>query len=311
MKISKFGGSSVARPEGWANISKVAEDEDRKILVFSALGKRNDKEEKVTDLLIGVYNEFKLNGRLVLDDVKGRFRYLVDGIGIDFDLEGEFKKIQHEFLDTPNYDYLLSRGEFLTAKIYSIWLGLPFLPSEELLFFKGERVDFEKTKSCLIAGLEKFGRFVTGGFYGSDEAGGIKLLPRGGGDLSGGIFARVIDAQEYEVFTDVEGIKQINPCFGGSETLERLSYQQLNFMTKLDANVLQKECGKILTNTKTKIRVRGIFDLSKKGTVIAKGLSSDKGFISFDRPRGVFYFVKNRKIKKFYQKDLQKMIKML
>ncbi|HEY5652982.1 MAG TPA: hypothetical protein VIR63_01260, partial [Pontiella sp.] len=53
MKVVKFGGSSVANAEQISKIINiVTADEDRRIVVVSAPGKRCSEDTKVTDLLI-------------------------------------------------------------------------------------------------------------------------------------------------------------------------------------------------------------------------------------------------------------------
>ena len=52
MKVVKFGGSSVANADQISKVEIVRADADRKIVVVSAPGKRDNNDTKVTDLLI-------------------------------------------------------------------------------------------------------------------------------------------------------------------------------------------------------------------------------------------------------------------
>ena len=52
IKVVKFGGSSVANATQFAKVKGIVESDDRRrIVVVSALGKRNSKDSKITDLL--------------------------------------------------------------------------------------------------------------------------------------------------------------------------------------------------------------------------------------------------------------------
>lgn len=299
MKISKFGGSSVACASAIKNIINLAKDNDRQILVFSAIGATQKDDKKVTDLLIESYNEYLTSHNLDLKKVKEKFVNLKKLLGIKLNEDKEIDRIVKTFYVNLSRDFLVSRGEDLTARMFAEKLNLPYVPSETLLFFKENKIDFKRTKNAIKNQFSLTKRFVTGGFYGSDENGQIKLLSRGGGDLSGAIFAKATRAEEYEIFTDVDGIYQINPTIGISRTLKTLSYADLNFMTALDAKVVHSECGKVLKNTSTKIIVRNCFNLNAHGTMIAKGFKADKNYVSFSPITGEMFLTqlgKRRKI---------------
>ncbi|PAK68528.1 hypothetical protein B8W97_14795, partial [Staphylococcus haemolyticus] len=52
---------------------------------------------------------------------------------------------------------------------------------------------------------------VVPGFYGVHEHGMTHLMPRGGSDISGALLANFVDADLYENWTDVSGIKMADP----------------------------------------------------------------------------------------------------
>ena len=52
VKVSKFGGSSVASAEQFKKVENiVTSDEARKFVVVSAIGKAHKEDNKITDLL--------------------------------------------------------------------------------------------------------------------------------------------------------------------------------------------------------------------------------------------------------------------
>src|SRR5699024_12785672 len=58
MKVSKFGGSSVSNAEQIKKVLNIVNsDDDRKITVVSAPGKRHSEDVKTTDLLIRLYEK--------------------------------------------------------------------------------------------------------------------------------------------------------------------------------------------------------------------------------------------------------------
>ena len=107
---------------------------------------------------------------------------------------------------------MVSRGEYLYAKIFAAFTGYKFVDSAEIVKFDNDgnlNVGFSE---LLIR--EKYREndcFVTGGFYGSDPCGEIRLFPRGGGDVTGALLARALHAETYENYTDVDGVLPAPP----------------------------------------------------------------------------------------------------
>ena len=58
MKVTKFGGSSLASASQLKVLDIIKDDPERRFVVVSAPGKRNAEDTKVTDALIRYYKEF-------------------------------------------------------------------------------------------------------------------------------------------------------------------------------------------------------------------------------------------------------------
>ena len=308
--MCKFGGSSCANVDAIKNIEKVALDKDRKVLVFSAIGKSGEEDEKVTDMLFACYQKYLKSGVLDFDKIKEKFNCLKKNLGVQIDLDSEFSQIEHALKKHNSCDYLVSRGEYLTAKMFALKLKIPYVPSENLLIFENEKVNFAFTKKNIKNAIKKCGRIVTGGFYGSDEKGDIKLLSRGGGDLSGAIFAKVLGVDTYEIFTDVDGVYPLNPKFGKTVQMKYLSYKDLIYMTNYDAKVVHNQCGKVLQKTDIMLVVRNCFDLAKKGTIVSK-IPTSGSYIVFNEKRKKFILTNSNKRRTLTKKEEQNLIKCL
>ena len=59
--------------------------------------------------------------------------------------------------------------------------------------------------------MQKHDRFVMPGFYGALPDGIIKIMSRGGSNITGSILADILDADMYENWTDVSGILMADP----------------------------------------------------------------------------------------------------
>ena len=206
MIICKFGGTSVAKIKNIKNIKKIlACDKNRRVVVVSAPGKTK-AHPKVTDMLIDIFWEKDFSKKKEkLKKIYSIYADICKKIQLKFDFLSEFEKTFENF-ENFSYDHLLSRGEYLSSKIFAKYLGLCFVDAKDLVKFSGEKINKKLTFKNIKNAYKKHGRFLTGGFYGSDENLNIKILPRGGSDTTGAIIASALCCQVYENWTDVDGI---------------------------------------------------------------------------------------------------------
>ena len=122
IKVCKFGGSSVAGEMYSPRIKElINEDQNRRLIVVSAPGRFGKHDKKVTDLLISAYLNPKMFNYYI-NLVEYRFLEMIKEMGVCFNIEREIRKIKQHFKLFKNRSYLLSRGEYLTAKIFAVYL---------------------------------------------------------------------------------------------------------------------------------------------------------------------------------------------
>ena len=125
-KVVKFGGSSLASARQFKKVGDIIRaDKARRYVVPSAPGKRNDKDEKVTDLLYQCYDAAS-EGRSykkILEKIKTRYEEIIEGLEVNLSLDHEFAKIEENFVNKAGRDYAASRGEYLNGIIMAAYLG--------------------------------------------------------------------------------------------------------------------------------------------------------------------------------------------
>ena len=269
----KFGGTSLACSE---NIRRCAEivkaDENRRFIVVSAPGKRNKNSKKVTDLLYDCYvnrfDEKKFDE--IFSGVKSIFREIATLIWEPI-LEDELTNIYHQIKNPEaNLDFVLSRGEYVNARIISKYFGYEFLDATKFIRFKNGELDLLKTIEAARL-IDRKGRYVIPGFYGLDENGHIKTFSRGGSDITGSIVARVFDCDLYENWTDVDGIHVCDPkVVENSKKVEQVSFRELREMSYMGASVLHAETLLPIYEHPIPIVIQNSFDPQAGGTKILK-----------------------------------------
>lgn len=297
-KVVKFGGSSLANAKQFKKVADIIKaDKSRRYVVPSAPGKRNDKDEKVTDMLYACYDAVA-EGRSykkILDKIKERYNEIIDGLDLNLNLDHEFDKIEENFLAKAGRDYAASRGEYLNGIVMANYLGYEFIDAAEVIFFDDNgNFEADTTDKELSERLEHVERAVIPGFYGSRHDGTVKTFSRGGSDVTGSIVAKAIHADLYENWTDVSGMLVTDPrIVDNPAVIETITYKELRELAYMGATVLHEDAIFPLRQEGIPINIRNTNRPQDKGTVIVEstcykpaytitGIAGRKGFASIN-----------------------------
>lgn len=119
--VCKFGGTSMADSESTERVAEIVKSNPlRRIIVVSAPGK-TENSEKVTDLLIECHREIEACGKCdqTFPLVAARFLQIATDTK---DAERELAKIKSQMENSGQYDFCVSRGEYLSAYfLRNVW----------------------------------------------------------------------------------------------------------------------------------------------------------------------------------------------
>ena len=259
----------------------IGEKPEIKAVAVSAGGTSEEYKRKITDLLIDFKKSESLGiSRLkAINEIERRLSELESRLRIRLNILDELLEIGRKLPNDLPSDFLLSRGEYFYAKAFSEFLSLPFVDSSEIIKFKGGVLNYGFTEFLIREKYREVGRFITGGFYGSDENGEIKIFPRGGGDITGAILAKALNAELYENYTDVDGVYPFSPnvikkyAEGAAKKVKPL--QEISFDTMLrlcdfSVPVIHSSAVEVLKGTGIPIVVKNTFDRFKSGTFVSE-----------------------------------------
>ena len=246
IKITKFGGSSVANATQFAKVKQIIEsDSARRFVVVSASGREHKNDNKVTDLLylIEAHIKYSVDYHPLFQLIENRFLTMKRELNLTYPIENDLEELKQRLNKTISTDYLVSRGEYLTAKLMAEYLGFPFLDAKDIIIFRyNGKIDFDATRLRLKEYMQKHDRFVMPGFYGALPDGTIKIMSRGGSDITGSILADILDADMYENWTDVSGILMADPrIVSKPKRIDTITYSELRELSYMGASVLHEE----------------------------------------------------------------------
>ena len=295
--VTKFGGSSLSSSTQFQKVKNIVEsDAKRKIVVVSALGKRSSDDTKITDLLYILHAHLKYSVAYndIWEMIYSRYVEIKDKLNIEYDIEQDLADLYSELNKNISKDYLVSRGEYLTAKLMSAYLGYTFVDAKNILLFDyNGNLNDELTEKAVKEAFEKYGTIVVPGFYGGYPNGDIHLLSRGGSDVTGSILAKCLQVSLYENWTDVSGILAADPrIVDNPKAIKEITYKELRELSYMGFNVLHEETIFPVRSLNIPINLKNTNDPLHPGTIIKNncevteelvtGIAGKKDFISFD-----------------------------
>jgi len=257
MKIMKFGGTSVGKPERMAEIRKlITKDDEPKIIVLSALsGTTNALTEISSSLEKGEREEAKMR----IDTLENHYQnFIVELLKSEvyFEKAKETLAEHFEFLniilkisysEALNKD-ILAQGELLSTKLFSIYLKEQQIPHVWLPALDFMNIDANgepqvaSIREKLFAVLEAHkgtNLFVTQGYICRNAKGEIDNLKRGGSDYSASLIAAAVDASVCEIWTDISGMHNNDPrIVKNTKAIKHLCFDEAAELAYFGAKIL-------------------------------------------------------------------------
>ena len=248
IKVAKFGGSSVADAQQFRKVKAIVEaDPARQFVVVSASGRRYGGDSKVTDLLylVNAHVNYHVSCDSLLDSIGERFFSIAADLKLSYPIGQRFAEFVRA-VKAREYspEFVVSRGEYFTAQLMAEYLGYTFVDAVDVVAFHQDgTLDLDRTNEQLQQVMQEVsGPFVMPGFYGATRDGRVRLLDRGGGDISGSILARCLGADLYENWTDVSGFLSADPrIVDNPQPIARITYDELRELSYMGASVLHEE----------------------------------------------------------------------
>lgn len=289
--VSKFGGSSLKDAGQFAKVKKIIfSKDDRDVIVVSAPGRRFREDTKITDELISLSDknikideldkiiksleeELKVQEAYrdtQLEKIKKRFLSIAEELKLEEFWDEELKFVFDEIKNSRDKEFIVSRGEYLNAKLLSRYLGYDFIDAKDIIIFNDEgKVDLEKSREAIRNHIVENQKAVVPGFYGSDKNGDIVTFTRGGSDYTGSLIAYALDSKVYENWTDVNGIMTSDPNRDpNAKTIDKLNFKELKEIIDKGAQVYQGDAIKPVEEKNITIKILNTNDPRNHGTII-------------------------------------------
>ena len=179
--------------------------------------------------------------------------------------------------DLREYDALVSTGEQISVALLAMALLKRGIKGKSYTAYqlgiktnsshsRARILDVEVSK--ITSELNEGVVPVITGFQGMNESGDITTLGRGGSDTTGVALAAALDADECQIYTDVDGIFTTDPrVYDKARLLKQVSFEEMLELSSSGAKVLQLRAVEYASKFNLPIRVLSSFN-EGEGTLV-------------------------------------------
>ena len=292
MKVLKFGGTSVGSADRIRHVADLVSKRGKNIIVLSAMAgttntlveiagylyKRNINgaketinllESKYLKTLSTLYDKHESRER-ALKEIKACFNYIRS-----FTQRETFSEIEEKII--------LAQGEIMSVAMMTILLNERGLYAESLPaldFMKtgaNSEPDMQHIQLHLQPLLDKYmdaDIFVTQGFICRNSTGEIDNLQRGGSDYTASLIGAAIEAEEIEIWTDIDGMHNNDPRYvEKTAPVSELHYEEAAELAYFGAKILHPTCVLPAKVNNIPVRLLNTMDPDAHGTLIYNNIS--------------------------------------
>lgn len=308
MIVMKFGGTSVKDAAAFLRVAKIIErkKEQKPLIVLSAVAGITNLLEEMVHLAVAQKTE-EVKGKLYL--FEQRHLTIIEGLfkeqkQVNLLLEKLHKKVEKlRALLTATEAIRLGAGDLNHAILSSGELLSSFILSQ-LLALRGHNVAYADARDFMITKQvngqnsplpEKIKKqaeqhlspllkaeklVVTQGFVAANEEGIPTTLGRNGSDFSASLIGTALQAQEIQIWTDVDGILTADPTIiPQAKLLETMTFDEASELAYFGARVLYPAAIQPALEQGIPVRVLNAHRPQSKGTLIINNAPVQKKLV--------------------------------
>jgi len=293
MKVMKFGGTSVGKPERMHEVAKlITKDDESKIVVLSALSGTTNSLVAISDALS---KSDRVAAKQKIDELEKHYHNFIGELVKKEVTHTKAKSIVAEHFEFLNiilkisfnealYKDILAQGELLSTKLFSTFLeeqGIDHALIGALDFMSIDENDepaLDKIKIKLAEVLQQYkGKklFITQGYICRNAKGEIDNLKRGGSDYSASLIAAATNSTVCEIWTDIDGMHNNDPrVVSKTVAIAQLSFEEAAELAYFGAKILHPTCIWPAQHAKVPVKLLNTMQPDAAGTVIKQEAGS-------------------------------------
>lgn len=287
MKVMKFGGTSVGTPQRMKDVAQlVTRSGEPTFVVLSAMSGTTNSLIEISNYL---YKKNPEGANEVINTLERKYMKHIDEL---FSTD-EYKEKTRQFL-LEEFNYLRSftkdlftsfeaksivaQGEIMSTNMMNNYLmetGTKAVLLNALDFMRTDKnaepdTQYIKDKLGKILDDNKgYQIYVTQGFICRNAYGEVDNLQRGGSDYTASLVGAAINADEIQIWTDIDGMHNNDPrVVDKTEAVRQLNFEEASELAYFGAKILHPTCVQPAKYAGIPVRLKNTMDPEAEGTII-------------------------------------------
>lgn len=289
MLVLKFGGTSVGKPGRMKKIANlVLAAPGKKIVVLSALS-------GTTNALVSIGDHLMLGqAAKAEEEISNLENHYYTFIKELYETDA-FRAIGHEIVsryfilirllaagqfDTKSYRELLAQGELISTELFYQHLqerkiGSRLLPALHFMSIdENEEPELQKISARLkplVNSLTTVDIIITQGYICRNHRNEIDNLKRGGSDYTASLIGAAIQAEEVQIWTDIDGMHNNDPrIVKKTVPISELTFDEASELAYFGAKILHPSTIVPAQKYNVPVRLKNTMDEKAPGTIITE-----------------------------------------
>ncbi len=294
MKVLKFGGTSVGSAQRMKEVANLICNGERNLVVLSAMAGTTNTLVEISDYFYKknpnganeIINKLETKYKREIDELFTTEEYkqkTLQAVKAIFDHIRSFSKDLFTLFEEK---IVLAQGELISTVMMNNYLNeigvrsvlLPAL--EYMRTDKNAEPDLQFTKEHLTKMLEPYSGvnlFITQGYICRNAYGEVDNLQRGGSDYTASLIGAAINADEIQIWTDIDGMHNNDPRYVENTTpVRQLHFEEAAELAYFGAKILHPTCIQPAKLGNIPVRLLNTMEPSAPGTLISNDTEADK-----------------------------------
>ncbi|WP_321308796.1 aspartate kinase [Marinifilum fragile] len=286
MKVLKFGGTSVGSPERIQNLAQLVQCDEPVIIVLSAMAGTTNALVEITELL---YRKDMKKASEKINDLEEQYRKRIEELFTTKD----FRSKGNELI-TSHFNYIknfvnrsftalqekaiLAQGELISTAMFHYYLSEIGVDSAFLPALNFMRIDkdgepdyfyIQENLERILADESEHNLFITQGFICRNAYGEVDNLKRGGSDYTASLIGSVLQVDEVQIWTDIDGFHNNDPRYvENTSALKQLSFDEAAELAYFGAKIMHPSSIMPCKLKSVPVRLKNTLSPADEGTLI-------------------------------------------
>lgn len=260
MKVLKFGGTSVGSASRIRNVARLVSERGKNIVVLSAMSGTTNSLVEISDYL---YKKNITGAKETINKLETKYAQTIQELfSTDESIAAASAAIKERFdfirtFNKPIFTLfeekeILAQGELMSTALMYTYMkeqGINVVMIPALEFMRTDKNAEPDTQyiheklTAILDSLPEADLYLTQGYICRNAYGEIDNLQRGGSDYTASLIGAAINAEEIEIWTDIDGMHNNDPRYvDGTRPVSELHFEEAAELAYFGAKILHPTC---------------------------------------------------------------------